>query len=325
MRYYPYGETRSGTLPTDYRYTGQRFEAGLGLYDYHARYYDPTLGRFISADTIVPNPGDPQSLNRYSYVQNNPLKYTDPSGNYSEDQIEVSFGVDQWEEVLKFFEEGGALEGKWGWLEILRRAEDGSELYQGIDRNLMNGAVATWKKIGDFASSGGAIYLWCLKNLPVSELLKLSPFAWERPVDQQIVGAGQGEFSGTGEASHIYRLGGEGGFVTAIGHQHNEIRVGPAINYGGLAADGVGLLTCPIGGKGVQQAIWYTSKIRTISRINAASSVASLAVSLQDGITPSDIVGWGFEAGSLVFSSNPAVGCPFALASVANNVLVYGP
>ena len=82
MRYYPYGETRSGDLPTDYRYTGQRFEADLGLYDYHARYYDPTLGRFISADTLVPNPGNPQSLNRYSYVQNNPLRYTDPSGHY---------------------------------------------------------------------------------------------------------------------------------------------------------------------------------------------------------------------------------------------------
>ena len=84
-RYFPYGALRPGlasaTLPTDRRYTGQRFEAGLGLYDYHARFYDPYLGRFISADTIVPSPGDPQSLNRYAYVRNNPLKYTDPSGH----------------------------------------------------------------------------------------------------------------------------------------------------------------------------------------------------------------------------------------------------
>ena len=44
------------------------------------------LGRFIQADTIVPEPGDPQSLNRYSYVVNSPLNFTDPSGNmqYSE-------------------------------------------------------------------------------------------------------------------------------------------------------------------------------------------------------------------------------------------------
>jgi len=83
MRYTPYGETRSGDMATDRRYTGQRFEASLGLYDYNARYYDPTLGRFISADTVVPEPGNPQSLNRYAYVRNNPLKYTDPSGHFT--------------------------------------------------------------------------------------------------------------------------------------------------------------------------------------------------------------------------------------------------
>jgi hypothetical protein len=38
------------------------------------------MGRFISPDTIVPNPANPQSFNRYSYCLNNPLKYTDPSG-----------------------------------------------------------------------------------------------------------------------------------------------------------------------------------------------------------------------------------------------------
>jgi hypothetical protein len=51
------------------------------LMDYGARFYSPLLGRFISADSIVPRPGDPQSLNRYSYVRNNPLQLTDPSGH----------------------------------------------------------------------------------------------------------------------------------------------------------------------------------------------------------------------------------------------------
>ncbi len=93
QRYTPYGTPRSvsGTLPTDYRFTGQRSEeAGLGsLYDYNARYYSPALGRFLSPDTIVPSPGNPshgdflrsQSLNRYAYVLNNPLRYTDPDGH----------------------------------------------------------------------------------------------------------------------------------------------------------------------------------------------------------------------------------------------------
>jgi hypothetical protein len=55
------------------------------LYDYNARFYDPALGRFVSADTIVPDPGDPQDLNRYAYVSNNPCRYTDPSGHCGAD------------------------------------------------------------------------------------------------------------------------------------------------------------------------------------------------------------------------------------------------
>ena len=85
MRYYPYGQTRSGAMPTDRQFTGQRRETGLGLYDYQARFYDPYLSRFIQADTIIPDPKNPQSLNRYSYVLNNPLKYVDPSGHWWED------------------------------------------------------------------------------------------------------------------------------------------------------------------------------------------------------------------------------------------------
>ena len=51
---------------------------------YHARYYDPRLGRFLSPDTLVPDPANPQDLNRYSYVRNNPVNATDPTGHYIE-------------------------------------------------------------------------------------------------------------------------------------------------------------------------------------------------------------------------------------------------
>jgi len=88
---YPYGVTRPGLagtgLPTDRRFTGQREETGLGCYDYGARPYAPALGRFLQADTLVPDPGNPQSLNRYAYTLNNPLRYTDPSGHLTEEQI----------------------------------------------------------------------------------------------------------------------------------------------------------------------------------------------------------------------------------------------
>jgi RHS repeat-associated protein len=52
-----------------------------GLYYYGARYYDPQLAKFITPDTIVPNPSNPQDLNRYSYCNNNPINYTDPTGH----------------------------------------------------------------------------------------------------------------------------------------------------------------------------------------------------------------------------------------------------
>lgn len=56
----------------------------LGLLYYGARFYVPGIGRFASADTIVPNPANPQSYNRYSYVHNNPLNLTDPTGHCAE-------------------------------------------------------------------------------------------------------------------------------------------------------------------------------------------------------------------------------------------------
>jgi len=82
-RYFPFGETRvaTGTILTDKLFTGQREMAGLGIYHSNARFYSPKLGRFLSADTIVPGYANPQAFNRYSYVVNNPLKYTDPTGH----------------------------------------------------------------------------------------------------------------------------------------------------------------------------------------------------------------------------------------------------
>ncbi len=145
--YTPWGEVRAGGVAqTTLDFTGQRRD-GTGLLYYGARYYDPQLGRFLSADSIVPGmasgqggmaatlgqdggaalrplavdfhesgfaatlaredaftqakgfrfqlsdqdrqqakvdtgPGNPQALNRYSYVLDNPLRYTDPTGHW---------------------------------------------------------------------------------------------------------------------------------------------------------------------------------------------------------------------------------------------------
>jgi RHS repeat-associated protein len=79
--YYPYGDVRAGDdLPTDIGFTGQRADA-TGLMYFRARYYSGYLNRWLQPDSIVPEPGNPQALNRYSFVYNNPVKYTDPSGH----------------------------------------------------------------------------------------------------------------------------------------------------------------------------------------------------------------------------------------------------
>jgi len=91
--YRPWGEMRlsTGTTPTTWRFTGQREDATIGLYFYNARYLDPQLGRFVQPDTIVPEPSDPQALNRYSYVFNNPVRYRDPSGHWVESALDLAF------------------------------------------------------------------------------------------------------------------------------------------------------------------------------------------------------------------------------------------
>jgi RHS repeat-associated protein len=88
VQHYEYGSfgqttytESSAAYPISNRYTGQVIDDETGLYYYNARYYDPQLGRFIQADTIVPSATSPQTLNRYSYCSNNPLNAVDPTGH----------------------------------------------------------------------------------------------------------------------------------------------------------------------------------------------------------------------------------------------------
>jgi RHS repeat-associated protein len=99
LRYKPFGEVRYAwtsapvTTPSyslsRFTYTGQYTHMddpttagvteGFGLMFYNARWYDPALGRFAQADTIVP--AGVQGLDRYAYVNNSPMNFTDPSGH----------------------------------------------------------------------------------------------------------------------------------------------------------------------------------------------------------------------------------------------------
>ena len=91
-RYSAYGALltgkSSGTLPTDRGFTGQIRDAsasGWEMYFFRSRYYNAATGRFLEPDTVVPDPKNPQALNRFAYALDNPLKLVDPSGHDPKD------------------------------------------------------------------------------------------------------------------------------------------------------------------------------------------------------------------------------------------------
>ena len=89
--YEPFGRRRyadgttdtSGTITstqTDRGYTGHEMLDEVGVIHMNGRLYDPWIQRFVSADPVITNPNNPQDYNRYSYVRNNPMANTDPTG-----------------------------------------------------------------------------------------------------------------------------------------------------------------------------------------------------------------------------------------------------
>ena len=75
-------------------YTGHEMLPEFGLINMNGRLYDPLLGRFLSPDNYVQMPDFSQSFNRYSYCLNNPLKYTDPSGQlFGIDDAIIAFAI----------------------------------------------------------------------------------------------------------------------------------------------------------------------------------------------------------------------------------------
>jgi RHS repeat-associated protein len=83
--YLPYGESWVQTGDKGYspKYNGQELDGESEFYYYNARHYDPQIGRFISADTVVDGATTSAGWNRYMYVHGNPVMYKDPSGHFS--------------------------------------------------------------------------------------------------------------------------------------------------------------------------------------------------------------------------------------------------
>jgi len=72
---------RTGTSTQPFQYLGNSYEEDAKLYDFHARAYDPSVGRFLTTDPVAGLPTMPQTLNPYSYGYNAPLVYPDPYGD----------------------------------------------------------------------------------------------------------------------------------------------------------------------------------------------------------------------------------------------------
>ncbi|MEJ5312664.1 MAG: amidase domain-containing protein, partial [Anaerolineae bacterium] len=81
----PYGEELGG-VRTGLGFTGEWYDANVGLTYLRARWYAEKNGSFISPDSVTPNFYAPQSLNVYVYVVGNPIRFTDPSGNVPYDR-----------------------------------------------------------------------------------------------------------------------------------------------------------------------------------------------------------------------------------------------
>ena len=86
-RYKPFGGYAGGT-PANYiqnrGFTGHdrtQADDALGVVYMNARVYMPSTGKFLTPDSLVPDPANSQSYNRYAYVHNNPINFTDPSGH----------------------------------------------------------------------------------------------------------------------------------------------------------------------------------------------------------------------------------------------------
>jgi RHS repeat-associated protein len=86
LDYYPYGGVILDTDTGDdrYQFTGKERDAESGLDNFGKRYFGSSLGRFMTPDPLLNSgqPWSPQTWNRYAYVENNPLRYTDPTGLY---------------------------------------------------------------------------------------------------------------------------------------------------------------------------------------------------------------------------------------------------
>jgi len=238
--YAPFGEIREGNQSalTDFGYTGQRLDSSTGgLMYYGARYYLPELRRFISADTIVPSVSNPQSLNRYSYVYNNPVRHTDPSGHCPPGDDDC--WAYEWHKAHKYNSGSGAGNKLKSEMETATSLEDEtSKSSDTVYGSLNTGDKSFWlprSQVGDTQLDGSWCRGWQCKNAydaaeqkfldslesPIEQGEKFNPNREELTDEFGTFRSGKGyhpglDISEGGEGSPIFAAA--GGEVVAIGN-----------------------------------------------------------------------------------------------------------
>ncbi|MES0492070.1 MAG: RHS repeat-associated core domain-containing protein [Leptospirales bacterium] len=100
--YLPYGETfqQEGDIKFTAKYNGQALDEESDLYYYNARHYDPEIGRFVTADTVIDGPMTIKGWNLYMYVGGNPIMYKDPTGHAGVGQIMENSALTSGEKIV---------------------------------------------------------------------------------------------------------------------------------------------------------------------------------------------------------------------------------
>ena len=161
-------------------YTGHEMLNEYDIINMNGRLYDPVIGRFFSPDNYVQMPFNSQNFNRYSYCLNNPLKYTDPSGEWFgiDDLIVAGAGF-----VVGYL--GNAISShNWGWSSIKSGLITAGASWLGFNTaGLATGSItsATWRQVGSICLNGIVNKAFPSGNVPLNDHLGLafSPsFSW---------------------------------------------------------------------------------------------------------------------------------------------------
>jgi RHS repeat-associated protein len=109
--FFPFGgeKTVVNTCPPTRKFTDKERDTESGLDYFGARYYSSSAGRFVSVDSGAYVLQDPETLNRYAYTRNNPLKYIDPSGKYFVVAFDMRVAAQQWISTMLRSAEGREL------------------------------------------------------------------------------------------------------------------------------------------------------------------------------------------------------------------------